>query len=81
MSGFAAVLLPVLLLTLLGSGALLFVTLKYYWGGRGKPPATGEERRRLHEQELKLRAGQIEHAKQNPPHPRNPNFWDNRKVR
>ncbi|MBK7394701.1 MAG: hypothetical protein IPI64_15635 [Chloracidobacterium sp.] len=67
MSNFAGVIFIVLLLTLIGSGALLFVTLKYYWGERGKPPATGEERRRLHQEELKLRARQIEHARQNPP--------------
>ncbi len=81
MSSFVWVIVVVLLLTLIGSGALLFVTLKYYWGERGKPPATGEERRRLHQEELKLRARQIEHARQNPPRPRNPNFWDNKKVR
>ena len=74
-------LIPVLLLTLLGSGALLFVTLKYYWGERGKPPVTGDERRRQYQEELKLRVAQIEYAKQNPPRPRNPNLWDNRKVR
>ncbi|MBP7415533.1 MAG: hypothetical protein KA831_02685 [Pyrinomonadaceae bacterium] len=81
MSSFAGVIVVVLLLTLIGSGALLFVTLKYYWGTRGKPPATGEERRRQHAEELKLRARQIEHARQNPPRPRNPNFWDNRKTK
>lgn len=81
MSSFVGVIVVVLLLTLIGSGALLFVTLKYYWGERGKPPATGEERRRLHQEELKLRARQFEHARQNPPRPRNPNFWDNKKVR
>ncbi len=81
MSSFVGVIVVVLLLTLIGSGALLFVTLKYYWGERGKPPATGEERRRLHQEELRLRARQIEHARQNPPRPRDPSFWNNRKVR
>lgn len=81
MSGFAGVIFIVLLLTLIGSGALLFITLRYYWGERGKPPLTGEERRRQHETELKLRARQIENARQNPPRPRNPDFWNNRKVR
>lgn len=80
-SSFAGVIFVVLLLTLIGSGALLFVTLKYYWGERGKPPATGEERRRQHAEELKLRARQFEYARLNPHQPRNPNFWDNTKVR
>ena len=70
----------VVLLTLLGSGALLFVTLKYYWGERGAPPATGEERKRQKEEELKLRAAQIEYARTHPVKPRKPDFWDNRKA-
>jgi len=81
MSSLAWLILIVLLLTLLGSFALGFVTLKYYWADRGRPPATGEERKRQHEEELKMRAAQIEYARTNPVKPRNPNFWDNRKVR
>jgi hypothetical protein len=75
------ILLLVTTLTLLGSAALLMVTLKYYWGERGTPPLTGDERRRQHEEELTLRAGQIEYAKNNPVRPRNPDFWDNRNVK
>jgi hypothetical protein len=70
----------VLILTLVGSGTLLFITVKYYWGARGKPPLTGAEKRRQKEEELKLRAKQIEYARQNPIAPRKPGFLDNRKV-
>ena len=59
----------------------MFVTIKYYWGERGKPPLTGEERRRQKEQELALRANQIEYARTHRVKPRKPDFWDNRKVR
>ena len=79
MSSLAWVLVIVLLLTLLGSLTLLFSTVKYYWGDRGQPPLTGEERRRQKEVELRLRAKQIEYAKTNPIRPRKPDFWDNRK--
>ena len=70
----------VLLLTLLGTLALLSVTVKYYWGDRGKPPLVGEERRREKEEEIKLRAKQIEYAKNNPITPRKTDFWDNGKI-
>lgn len=70
----------VLALTALGTLALAVFTLKYYWGERGKPPATGEERRRQKEEELRLRAGQIEYSKKNPRESRNPSFWNNRKT-
>lgn len=70
----------VLALTALGTLALGIFTLKYYWGERGKPPATGEERRRLKEEELRLRAKQIEYSKKHPRKPRNPSFWDNKKI-
>lgn len=79
MSNLTLVLLLVLALTLLGSGALLFVTLKYYWADRGKPPATGEERRKQYEEELERRAAQIEYARTHPVKPRKPSFWDNSK--
>lgn len=79
MSGFAWIFIIVLTLTLLGTGALLLFTLKYYWGERGKPPLKGEERKRQKEEELKLRAAQIEHSKKNPWKTRSPKFWDNRK--
>ena len=71
----------VLLLTLIGSGALLAVTLKYYWGERGAPPPSREDRRLQREAELALRAKQIEYARSNPVRPRNPSFWDNTKIR
>ena len=79
MSSFALVLILVLLLTLLGSLALLFVTVKYYWGERGAPPARGEARRLQKEAELKLRAAQIEYLKTHPREERSPSFLDNSK--
>ena len=81
MSSFAWILILVGLLTLLGTAALALVTLKYYWGARGTPPPTGENRRRQKEEELKLRARQIELAEKNPIVTRKPEFWDNTKVR
>jgi hypothetical protein len=79
MSSFALVLVLVLLLTLLGSLSLLFVTVKYYWGERGTPPVRGEERRRQKQAELKLRAAQIEYLKAHPREERSPSFLDNSK--
>lgn len=70
----------VLILTLLGSLTLVFITVKFYWGERGKPPLTGERRRQKKEEELRLRAKQIELSKKHPREPRNPDFWDNRKI-
>jgi hypothetical protein len=81
MSSLAWIITLVLLLTLVGSGTLLIVTVKYYWGERGRPPATGEERKRQKDEELALRAKQIEYARTHPVRPRKPDFWDNRKVR
>lgn len=69
----------VLLLTVLGTLGLLLITVKYYWGARGTPPLTGEQRRKQKEEELRLRAKQIEHSKKNPWKTRSSNFWDNRK--
>ncbi len=80
MSSFGWIITIVLILTLVGSAALAFVTVKYYWGARGKPPLTGAEKRRQKEEELKLRAKQIEYAQKHPNAPRNPDFWDNSKV-
>lgn len=79
MSSFAWIIVLVLLLTLLGSLALLFVTIKYYWGERGTAPLTGEKRRLQREEELRLRAGQLEYSRQNPREPRSLDFFDNRK--
>lgn len=80
MSSFAWIFIIVLALTLLGSGTLIFITVKYYWGERGKPPLTGEERRRQREEEMRQRARQFEYAKQNPIATRKSDFWDNGKV-
>lgn len=80
MSSFAWMIILVLILTAVGTLTLVFITVRYYWGERGAPPATGEERRRQKEMELQLRAKQIEYAKQNPIVTRKSSFWDNRKV-
>lgn len=69
----------VLLLTVLGSLTLLFITIKYYWGERGTPPVTGEQKRRQKEEELRLRAKQIERSRKNPRKTRSGSFWDNQK--
>ncbi|HEX2640901.1 MAG TPA: hypothetical protein VHL50_10035 [Pyrinomonadaceae bacterium] len=72
----------VLLLTLLfvlTVGAYLWMVKKYYWWGRGTPPPTGEEKRRLREEELRMRAQQMEWAKQHPRETRKESFLDNTK--
>lgn len=79
MSGFAWMIVIVLLLTLLGSLTLILITLKYYWGERGTPPLTGAEKRRQWELELQQRAYQIEQSKKNPWKTRSGSFLDNRK--
>ena len=79
MSNMAWVIVLVLLLTVLGSGTLLFITVKYYWGDRGTPPLTGEARRLQKEKELQLRARQTAYRRANPPKPRPESFFDNRK--
>ena len=81
MSSFGWMLTIVLLLTLAGSGTLLFITVKYYWGERGRPPVTGDERRMQKEEEMRLRAKQIEYAREHPIRTRKSNFWDNSKVK
>jgi hypothetical protein len=68
------------LILLLGLLVLLLPIIEFYWGERGKPPATGAEKKRLREEELRLRAKQIERSKNNPIVNRNPSFWNNRKV-
>lgn len=80
MSSFAWIITLVLVLTVLGSLVLGLVTIRYYWGDRGRAPLTGEERRRQHEEELRLRAAQIEYINEHPREPRSPDFLDNRKV-
>lgn len=80
MSSFAWILILVLVLTLIGSGTLLFITVRFYWGDRGTPPLTGELRRKQKEEEIRLRAKQIEWAETHPVKTRKPDFFDNRKV-
>ena len=80
MSNFAWMIIIVLILTLIGTLTLASITLRYYWGDRGKPPVTGAERRRLKEEEMRLRARQIELARQKPIATRKSSFWDNSKV-
>ena len=79
MSPIWSILIVVGALTILGSAALLFVTVKYYWGERGAPPITGDERKRQRTQELQRRARQIQHFEKNPVVTRKPGFFDNRK--
>ena len=80
MSDFAWTIFIVLILTVLGSAALMLVTVKYYWGIRGAPPLTGEARRRQKEEELRQRAKQIELSEKHPRETRSDSFFDNRKV-
>lgn len=68
-----------LILTALGVLILLFITVKYYWGERGTPPLTGEQRRRQKEEELRLRAKQIEYSKTHQWETRSSDFFDNSK--
>lgn len=65
MTGIGPVILIVLLLTVLGSATLIFITFRYYWGERGTPPSTGEARRLQKEEELRKRNAQIKHAEEN----------------
>jgi len=80
MSNFAWIVVVSLILAVVGSLTLIFITVKYYWGERGKPPLTGAARRRQKEEELRLRAKQIENAAKNPRVTRKSIFWDNSKV-
>jgi hypothetical protein len=79
MTEFAGIVFLVILLTIVGSSALIFITVKFYWGERGTPPLTGDAKREQRALELKIRAKQIEHSQNNPRKPRSQNFWDNRK--
>ncbi len=80
MSNLAWMLFLVLLLTILGSGTLIFITVRYYWGERGAPPPTGEQRRMQKQKELEMRAKQIEYSRANPRKNPRPTFFDNRKA-
>jgi hypothetical protein len=79
MSSFAWIITLTLILTVLGTLVLLLITLKYYWGERGTPPATGAQRRKQKEEELRLRAKQIEHSRNTRWETRSSDFFDNRK--
>jgi hypothetical protein len=79
MSSFAWIITLTLILTALGTLVLLLITLKYYWGARGTPPATGAERRLQKEEELRLRAKQIERSRNTRWETRSSDFFDNRK--
>lgn len=80
MSASFGIFLIVGILTLIGTATLMLITIKFYWGDRGTPPMTGERRRKAREEELRLRAKQIERSKRNPIATRKPSFWDNSKV-
>ncbi len=80
MSNYLWIFVLVLILTVLGSGILFFITSRYYWGVRGTPPPTREERKRLREEELQMRAKQIEYAEQNKWETRSDTFFDNTKT-
>ncbi len=79
MSTFALLLLLTGLLTLLGSGTLAFITIKYYWGDRGRPPLTGAQRKAEREKELQRRAKQIEYVEKHPIPERDMSFFGKRK--
>ena len=79
MTEFAGIVFLVILLTIVGSAALIFITVKFYWGDRGTPPLTGDAKREQRANELKIRAKQIERSQKNPRKPRSQDFWDNRK--
>jgi len=79
MSSFAWIIVLTEILTALGALVLLVITVKYYWGTRGTPPLTGEQRRRQKEEEIRLRAKQIEYSKTNKWETRSSDFFDNSK--
>ena len=80
MTGIVGIIVIVGLLTLIRSLALGIFAYHYYWGERGRPPATGEARRLQKQEELIARARQIDYAEKHPIKPRRPVFWDNRKA-
>ena len=80
MSSIAWIIVVSLILAVVGSLTLIFITVKYYWGERGTPPLTGAARRRQKEEELRIRAKQIENVAKNPRVTRKSSFWDNSKV-
>lgn len=79
MSPLTTIILIFVIALVLGLLILVVPILIYYWGPHGKLP-DAEERKQLREEELRLRAEQIENSKNNPVATRKPSFWDNRKV-
>lgn len=76
MSNWSEIIFLVLILTALGTLTLVFITVKYYWGERGTPPLTGEARKKQKEEELAMRARQIEHSKNNPIKNYSRTYWE-----
>jgi hypothetical protein len=74
--------MPLILISLVfllfGLFILAVPIIKFYWGPNGKLP-NKEERKLLREEELKLRAEQIERSKNTKVVTRKPSFWDNSK--
>jgi len=58
MSNYVWMILIVGCLTFVGVFIQGFLVLRYYWGERGTPPPSREERRRLREKEIDLRKRQ-----------------------
>jgi hypothetical protein len=79
MTNLGWIIILTLVLTVLGTLTLAFITVKYYWGARGTPPLTGEQRRQAKEEELRRRAKQIEYSRRKRWETRSPDFFDNRK--
>lgn len=79
MSFWVEIFLISLIATFFGLVLLVVPIIGFYWGPRGKPPATKEERKKMREEELKMRAEQIERSKNTKIVTRKPSFWDNSK--
>lgn len=80
MTGLIGIFLAAGILTLIGAGTLVIITLKYYWGERGTPPMSRKDRRLAREVELSLRAKQIEYSQTHPIATRSSSFFNNNKV-
>ena len=80
MSSLTSIILVFVAALIFGLTLFIVPVIAYYWGPNGKPPETPEEKKRAREEELRIRAEQIERSKNNPIATRKPSFWDNRKV-
>ncbi|MEK7724543.1 MAG: hypothetical protein AAB336_09365 [Acidobacteriota bacterium] len=80
MNSITTIILVFLAALIFGLTLFIVPVIAYYWGPNGKPSETKEERKQAREEELRLRAEQIERSKNNPVPTRKPSFWDNRKV-